>query len=72
MEDRRVSRTKNAVMQAFLELSAQNDTGKVTVTELAKKANIDRKTFYLHYDSVDSVFEEYVRSHYCRPAGPRA
>lgn len=62
MEDRRVSRTKNAVMQAFLELSAQNDTGKVTVTELAKKANIDRKTFYLHYDSVDAVFEEYVRS----------
>ena len=32
---------------------------KMTVTELARRANIDRKTFYLHYDTTDDVMRDY-------------
>ena len=30
---------------------------KLTVSALAREANIDRKTFYLHYDSIDDLID---------------
>lgn len=36
----------------------KNDLGKVTVSELVKRADINRGTFYLHFDDIYSVAEE--------------
>ena len=59
--DRRVVRTKNAIRQAFFKLVDERDYDKVTVAALAREAIIDRKTFYLHYASIDDVVDEIIR-----------
>jgi hypothetical protein len=45
--DRRVKKTKAAVQEAYFSLVMEKDTPKITITELTKQADIDRKTFYL-------------------------
>ncbi|MBR1529028.1 MAG: TetR/AcrR family transcriptional regulator [Oscillospiraceae bacterium] len=57
--DRRVQKTRSAIQQAYLSLLMEKKSMKMTVTELARRANIDRKTFYLHYDTTDDVMRDY-------------
>lgn len=61
MIDRRVQKTKLAIREAFIHLILDNKDPKLTITNIAKCANIDRKTFYLHYDSIDAVFKELAK-----------
>lgn len=57
--DRRVSRTKKAIQDAYFELLHEKDNSKISIAEIARLANIDRKTFYLHYTDVDDIIREY-------------
>ncbi len=56
--DRRFVRTEKAIRSAFFRLAEQLDIQKITISALAREADIDRKTFYLHYDSVDMLIDE--------------
>lgn len=56
--DRRVRKTRKAIKTAFLELAQNNDVNKIKISELAELADINRKTFYLHYIDVFAVQEE--------------
>lgn len=58
-QDRRVVRTKGALTKALFELLGEKEFSKISVTELARRAEVDRKTFYLHYQSVDEILEEF-------------
>ena len=42
--DRRVRKTHKAIMQAYFDLIRENKTTKVSVSDIARKADIDRKT----------------------------
>lgn len=53
--DRRVLRTRKAIMEAFDRLVAHSEYERVTVSAIAREADIDRKTFYLHYSSIDDL-----------------
>lgn len=53
--DRRVVRTRAAIDRAFRDLLATTPYEKITVSAIARRANINRKTFYLHYSSVDDL-----------------
>ena len=65
--DRRVARTKKAIEDAFEKLVAETDYSKITVSAIAKEANINRKTFYLHYSSVEDVLDSMTkRSALCK------
>ena len=44
--DRRVIRTRSAIRKAFTDLLAETAYNKITITALAKRADVDRKTFY--------------------------
>ncbi|WP_261810611.1 TetR/AcrR family transcriptional regulator [Levilactobacillus humaensis] len=55
MTDRRVIRTNQALRQAFRKLAQQYRFREITVQQLTAEANINRKTFYLHYDSIDDL-----------------
>ena len=46
--------------QALLELLEKKDVEFITVTEIAKKAGVNRSTFYLHYDNIYELLEETV------------
>lgn len=57
--DRRVARTKKNIYLAFFTLLQKKAMADITVSELAREADVDRKTFYSHYQTVQDVFEEF-------------
>lgn len=59
--DRRVVRTRKAIREAFFKLMEEQDYHKITIASIAREADIDRKTFYLHYDSVSDLVDEVIR-----------
>ena len=58
-EDLRVQRTKEAIRHAFTEMICEMDFEKISIKELTERARINRKTFYLHYDSLDDLLREW-------------
>lgn len=64
--DRRVARTKRSIYQAFFQLVQSKAIDEISVSELARVADIDRKTFYLHYQTVQDVFLEFKEMIYNR------
>lgn len=68
-EDLRVRKTREAIHRAFQELICEKDYDQITVKELAQRAQINRKTFYLHYDSLDELLgelQEELAEHFIR------
>ncbi len=57
-KDLRVRRTLKAIRNAFYELVIEKSYSDISITELTEKAEINRKTFYLHYSSLDDLVEE--------------
>jgi AcrR family transcriptional regulator len=57
-KDRRCRKTEKAIREAFLSLLAEEDYGKIKVTDIVRKADIGRKTFYLHYDGKEDIVNE--------------
>jgi len=54
------AKTRALIKSTFAEmLSEKQEIGKISVTELVKRANINRGTFYSHYDDIYSVAEDY-------------
>lgn len=56
--DLRVQRTRESIDTAFREMVCEMPANQITVTALTKRARIHRKTFYLHYSSIEALFEE--------------
>ncbi|MBF0812281.1 TetR/AcrR family transcriptional regulator [Staphylococcus saprophyticus] len=50
IEDRRVKKTKNAIKQAFIKLLAEKELERITIQDITSLADINRGTFYLHYE----------------------
>ena len=53
--DLRTIRTQKHMRQALFELVAEKKTKDITVKELSERAEISRSTFYLYYDSIQSM-----------------
>lgn len=52
-------RTKKWIRKAFVELLAEKKTlNKISVIELAERADITKTTFYYHYDDIFAVADE--------------
>lgn len=56
--DKRTEKTRGAIRKALCRLLSQKDAAKICVSELTETASISRKTFYLHYASVDEAVKE--------------
>lgn len=56
--DRRIRKTKCAIQEAFLSLLVEKEFNDITITELARRADIDRKTFYAHYASLGDIVDD--------------
>lgn len=61
--DLRIVKTKRAIMNALTDLLKAKSIGKITVTELAQRAEIKKGTFYLHYQDIYDLYEEALQ-HY--------
>ena len=64
--DRRVKYTKQAIRDSFLKLLSEKPIEKISVTEICREAEINRGTFYSHYndpyDLRDSLVEELIEA----------
>ncbi len=57
--DKRVIKTKRAIIGALIELLCIKDISDISVTELTAHAKINRKTFYLHYDKTEEIIDDF-------------
>lgn len=55
--DRRTLKTRKAIRDAFAELLTEKELSKVTIQEIADKADINRATFYKHYLDVYDLYD---------------
>lgn len=56
--DRRTRYTRQTIKDIFLEELKAKPYSKITVTEICKKAEMNRGTFYLHYYDMDDVLND--------------
>lgn len=56
--DLRVVKTRAAIKGAIKQMICEMPLSEITVKELTERAMIHRKTFYLHYESIEDLFED--------------
>lgn len=58
--DIRTIKTKAAIKQAFETLMKDNSFDKLTIQKICDEANVNRVTFYNHYQDKYDLFKEYL------------
>jgi AcrR family transcriptional regulator len=59
--DPRVKRTRNLILTAFDELLPEKGFRSLTVQDIADKAEINRATFYAHFDDKYDLLDQSIR-----------
>lgn len=60
-EDRRIRYTKEKLREAMIRLMQGKHISKITVKELCELADINRSTFYTHYNDPDDLLQSMER-----------
>lgn len=64
--DIRIEKTRQSIINAFIELRSRKELERITIKELCQKAQINKSTFYSHYrdiyDLSDKIETEIVAS----------
>ncbi|MDD3220355.1 MAG: hypothetical protein PHC41_12935 [Lachnospiraceae bacterium] len=55
--DLRIMKTEKAIRKAFHQLLQEKPVNKITVKELSELAEINKTTFYSHYDTIFNLIE---------------
>lgn len=62
--DRRIIKSQEAIKKAFIELMTEKNIDQITIQEISDRANVSRRTIYLHYmdkfDLLDKLIEEHI------------
>lgn len=58
--DLRFIKSRNALQRAFIDLTLEKRSINITVKELADRADVNRMTFYSHYDEVSDILREFL------------
>lgn len=61
-EDLRVVKTKQAISLAFISLVEEKGFENVKIIDIANRANVNRNTIYLHYESKEMIVEDLLDS----------
>lgn len=67
--DLRVIKTKRRIKEVFGELLKKKDVNEVTVAELARLAEINKGTFYLHYQDIYALYADVLQEKVQEEAG---
>jgi len=57
-EYRSAIRSRRLIREAFLSIIQERGISKITVTEIVKRADINRATFYAHFPDVQGIVDE--------------
>lgn len=60
-EYRSAIRSRTLIVNALVELLQKKPLEKITVTDIVNRAQINRGTFYSHYDNVEDVMQYIIR-----------
>jgi AcrR family transcriptional regulator len=60
--DPRVERTRRALVQACVELCGERDFQSLKVADIARRAGVNRTTFYLHYEDKTDLLQRGLES----------
>lgn len=58
MEDKRITKTKKGLKAAMIEMLAEESFERISITDLCKKADISRITFYTHYSDKYALLDD--------------
>ena len=53
--DKRIFKTRSSIKKAFMELVENREMSKISISDIAAKALINRSTFYLHYNDITEI-----------------
>lgn len=53
--DLRVEKTRAVIKNALVDLMGEEELSKISISEISRRARINRKTFYRHYRNVNDV-----------------
>ena len=59
-EDLRVIRTTNSIENAFISLIEEKGFENVKMIDIAFRANVNRNTIYLHYETKEAIMEKVI------------
>lgn len=62
--DARFIKTEKKIVETFKEMVIEMNFESITVKELTSRAKINRKTFYLHYSTIEDLIKS-VEKKYC-------
>ena len=63
-EDRRVLRTRKSLYEALISLTVQKGFAAVTVSDLTERAEVNRATFYRHFQDKFDLLDQYAQEVY--------
>jgi hypothetical protein len=58
--DRRIRRTQQIIEDAFLSICLERDFGDIIVKDITERANVNRSTFYAHYQDKYELLDKIV------------
>ncbi len=61
--DRRILKTRQSIMNMFVDLLAEKGFEKITINDIAERANINRGTVYLHYVDKFDLLDKCIETH---------
>jgi AcrR family transcriptional regulator len=60
--NQQVETTRKWIMDALIKLMGNDEFNKITISQIASQAQIDRRTFYRHYKTKEDVLDQYLLS----------
>ncbi|KIL51993.1 TetR/AcrR family transcriptional regulator [Jeotgalibacillus soli] len=58
--DKRVTRTKEALKASLVELIGEKDFSSITITEITRRVDFNRGTFYAHYTDKEELLNDII------------
>ena len=59
MEDKRITKTKRSLKESMIRMLGEETFEQISITELCRKADVSRITFYSHYSDVDAGIQRF-------------
>ena len=56
--DRRIKKTQQAIFSVFIELLKEKGFGKLSISDISQRADINRGTFYFHFSDKYDLYEK--------------
>ncbi|MFW2488644.1 TetR/AcrR family transcriptional regulator [Clostridium chromiireducens] len=61
--DRRIEKSKKAIIDSLTQLMTEKNFNKITINEIADRANVNRGTIYLHYVDKFDLLNQCIDTH---------